>query len=80
MGYYGGSSSGTDYSEYILQIDEDGSYLYRGFATPGTATSDASWRIERFDFSADPDVTKLYADGETTFTKVWDDRASITYS
>lgn len=81
MGYYGGSGGGgVDYSQYILQVDEDGSYLYRGYAAPGSATSDPAWRIERFDFSADPDVTKLYADGEATFDKTWDNRTSLTYS
>lgn len=62
--------------------DSMGRTTYAGFAAPGTATSAAGWLIQRFsytgnDFSPDD---KLFAEGELTFDKVWNDRASYGYS
>lgn len=65
------SASGT----YDLNLDEASStVLYVGEAEPGTADSAAAWRIKR--------VTPTgvsWADAVSTFTKVWNSRASYTY-
>lgn len=50
---------------------------YIGLAAPGTAESAAAWQIRREnDTSGNVD----WADGDTDFDNVWDDRASLTYS
>lgn len=59
-----------------LQVDDTGTYTYLGNATPGTATSAASWRIKRVT-NATGVIT--HADGSSSFIKVWDDRASYSY-
>lgn len=65
------NASGT----YDINLDEASStVLYVGEAEPGTADSAAAWRIKK--------VTPTgvsWADAVTTFTKVWNSRASYTY-
>lgn len=63
-------------ASYDLQIDDTGTYTYLGNALPGTATSSASWRIKRV-VNATGVIT--HADGVSTFSKIWDNRASYTY-
>jgi hypothetical protein len=68
---------------YALRYDQDAdppTVAYMGQATPGTATSAASWRIQKLVFGGDGDVTTTWADGNASFDNVWDDRASLTYS
>lgn len=68
-------SAGASGGPYDLNMDEASStVLYVGEADPGTANSAAAWRIKK--------VTPTgvsWADGVTTFTKIWDNRASYTY-
>jgi hypothetical protein len=76
------SGEGADeVAKLDVLLDEDGDLTYVGEATPGTATSAASWRIFRMDESAsgDEELLKRYADGVATFTKIWDDRATYGY-
>lgn len=51
---------------------------YVGKAAPNTATSAASWQIKKIDSTTNPTSIK-FADGVTSFTKVWDNRATFTY-
>lgn len=71
-----------DLAEYTRLIDTNGNFKYVGEALPGTATSAATWRIKRIEFigGLDDDIEVKWADGVSTFTKVWDDRATYTYS
>ena len=55
--------------------------LYRGEAIPGTATSAATWRIREITISAvDGDISTTWADGDSDFDNIWDDRLSLTYT
>lgn len=54
--------------------------IYRGEADPGAAESGAVWRIRKIVIGEDGDVTTTWANGSATFTNIWDDRASLTYS
>lgn len=68
-------------SNYIVRYDDAGSSVtYIGKASPGTATSAASWQISKLDESSSPDFTLLYADGNANFDNIWDNRASLSYS
>lgn len=60
-----------------VRLDEDATYTYIGKAEPGTETSSASWQIQRM---TNADTTILFADGNSAFDKIWDNRASLTYS
>lgn len=56
-----------------------GDLKYEGFAVPGTATSAASWLIRRYTWTDGfPDVE--YANGESKFDQIWDNRDSLSYS
>ena len=65
--------------QYNRLIDTDGQYIYIGEALPGTATSDAKWRIKRVDQKAGDDYDIIWADGTAELTKVWDDRLTLSY-
>lgn len=64
---------------YVVRLDEASSTItYVGFAVPGTATSAASWAIKRLDSTSG--LVVLWADGNSNFDNIWDDRASLSYS
>ena len=62
------------------RIDEVSSSLtYIGEAAVGTLESSPNWRISRITVSGSQ--TKIeYANGNTAWNSVWDDRASYSYS
>lgn len=53
--------------------------LYRGEAVPGTLESAPVWRMRRITIGADNDVTEEFADGDSNFDNIWDDRLGLTY-
>jgi hypothetical protein len=63
-----------------VQLDEVGAITYIGEATPGSITSDPVWRVKRMDESGDPELIITYADGDSNFDNVWDNRLTLTYS
>ncbi len=72
---------GTGGSSLTIQYDDAGSSItYIGKAVPGTATSAASWQIQKLDESSTPDFSLKWADGDGNFDNVWDNRASLSYS
>lgn len=73
----------SEMPQYIKQVDFDlgNNFIYQGEAVPGSATSSAVWRITRTEFvGSDEDVVKLYADGDTAFDNIWDNRGILSYS
>lgn len=64
-------------ADLTSRLVDDGTYVYSGDAAPGTATSAASWRIQRL---TKADSTLLWADGNANFDNVWDNYASLSYS
>lgn len=66
--------------EAILPIREAvvGGVTYKGYALPGTLNASASWKITRTTVGGG--VTTIeYADGDSQFDNVWNDRATLTY-
>jgi len=66
-----------------MQNTSNGQPLYIGEAIPGTATSEAKWRIKKMEYDngqTQPPTGVTWADGVSTFTKEWDERTSYTYS
>lgn len=51
---------------------------YVGYAPAGSLGSQAVWQIMRIDTSSGDKVE--YADGDTLFNNIWDNRASLNYS
>ena len=64
-----------------VDFDDVNDYIYKGYAAVGSAKSAAVWRIERIEFvGVDGDVTVRYANDIDTFTHIWDNRTSFTYT
>jgi hypothetical protein len=61
-----------------LKLDEVSSTLfYVGEASIAASTSSPIWRIRKIDTTTGVDVR--WADGNSYYDNVWDDRASLTY-
>lgn len=74
------STSAEQISDWQLQvlIDEASpTVLYVGDSAPGSAASDAVWRIYKIVISSG--LSLKYADGNTRFDNIWDNRSSLTY-
>lgn len=68
---------------YAVRIDQaaDGVTYYTGQAPIGSATSSAVWRIKKTLLSdTSDDVVVTWADGDSLFNNIWDNRLSLTYS
>jgi len=64
-----------------IEYDASGNAVYVGEAVAGTLQSQALWRIKKITYDASNNATDVkWADGVTTLTKEWDERASYTYS
>jgi len=73
----------TDSDRYTLAMDYSSAtvLLYAGNADPGTLKSAARWQIKKMTYDGNGDLTDLqWADGNTKFDNVWNDRASLSYS
>lgn len=66
------------YSKRIDFVGDD--VIYKGEAATGTLESAAVWRIRKITIGVDEDVTELWADGNSAFDNVWDDRLTLSYS
>lgn len=72
--------SKTPLIDYAVRIDDvGGGVSYVGQAASGTPTSASGWKIKRVTDSGG-DLVVLFADGNASFNKVWDDRLSLSYS
>jgi hypothetical protein len=66
------------YSKRYDQVNDTLAYL--GDAVVGSSMSSSVWRIQKLDFGATGSVTITFADGNTNFDNVWNNRASLSYS
>ena len=81
-GPFGGGGYLKPQCDYAKEIDYDGSgnVLYIGLALPGSSKASAAWKISKLSYSG-TDVTEiLWADGNTLFDNVWNNRATYIYS
>lgn len=66
------------YAKRYDQVDDTLAYL--GDAAVGSVTSTASWRIQKLEFGVTGSVTITFADGNTNFDNIWNNRTSLSYS
>ena len=67
------------YAQQIDFITDD--EFYRGEAVPGSLTSGAVWRIRKIVVNpTDGDTSTTWADGDSEFDNIWDNRLSLSYS
>lgn len=64
----------------ILATYTAGNPIYVGKAKAGTGTDEAYWQICKLTWTGGDLTAVKWADGITTFTKTWDDRATYTFS
>lgn len=66
-------------AQYAVIADDQttGGVVYVGYADPGTLTSEAAWRIKKITTSNYPITT--WADGNTNFDNIYDNRTSLSY-
>lgn len=66
---------------YTTAIEFSGANpVYVGEAVAGSAKSGSLWRIKKITYSGSNPIDVQYADGVSTFNKIWDNRASYSYS
>lgn len=72
--------AGEEDVPFDLEVDDTSTpnNTYIGQAEPGTAVSAAAWRIKRVTESAGG-TSINWANGDATFTHIWDDRLTYTY-
>jgi len=60
---------------------QNGNPLYIGYAEPGAGEDEPKWQIRKIEYDdyGNPIAVK-FAEGTIGFDKVWNDRASYTYS
>lgn len=64
--------------QYLVEEIDSFSGAYIGVADPNRGTDESKWLITRVSISGC--LTRiLFADGVKSFTRVWDDRASLSY-
>lgn len=72
--------SGDQESSLSVMVDEpDANTTYVGEALAGADTSAAAWRIKQISVSGNV-TTVNFADGDTNFDNVWDNRAILSYT
>lgn len=71
-------SASTPTLKTILDDYTTTSVTYIGKATTGTATASATWQIQKIDETTGMIIT--WADGDSSFNNIWDNRASLTYA
>ena len=63
-----------------VAYDASGNAEYLGWAAPGTADTDAAWRICKLTYDANGNyIGKLWPDGSADYAYSWADRASYSY-
>ena len=67
--------------KYIQRMAYSGNLVeYIGVAQPGSLTSESKWQIRKMSYSGNLTTAILFADGNTNFDNIWDNRASLSYS
>jgi len=73
----------TSSAPYSIRLDDvtTASVTYVGFASEGSLTSSSCWKIFIIDSRETPITLAIkYANGNSNFTNIFDNRASLTYS
>ena len=54
--------------------------IYVGETEPGSGKGEAKWKIMKIGYSGDNPSDIQYADGDTKYDNIWDNRGSLNYS
>jgi len=65
----------------VISYNANQDIEYIGNAAPGSLTSESVWKIISLTYDVNDNIeTVVYASGDRKFDKIWDNRASYTYS
>jgi hypothetical protein len=64
--------------EALLLDDNGAGTIYVGTAVPGASPSAPVWKIKQI-LTTGADLRILWADGNSQYDNIWDDRSSLTY-
>jgi hypothetical protein len=71
----------TQEAPRATRLDIASSTLYYiGVALVGATPASATWQVRRLTFDGSGGVVIEWADGNTSYDNVWDNRASLSYS
>lgn len=78
--YDGSNLIGKTADDVAIRLDDTSTanVTYVGKATVGSSTASAVWQIKKIDETTGLVIT--WADGDTSFNNVWDNRVSLSYS
>lgn len=65
-------------AEALVMEDTGAGIMYVGTALPGSALSDPVWKIKQI-LTSGLVLRILWADGDSQYDNVWDNRASLIY-
>ena len=68
----------NDSNQDIMYEEVDANTAYLGLAAIDSLSSAPVWQIKKLDYTTG--VSVKWADGNSNFDNVWDDRATITYT
>jgi len=66
--------------EERVEVNGSGFVIYQGWAVIGSAESEEVWLISKLNCSGNFFTGRVWANGEATYDKVWNDRTSYDYS
>lgn len=73
-------STGSSSVDYATNVDDaSATVTYVGKALPGSSAASAVWQITRITTSGTVTLT-AYADGDSNFDNVWNNRAALSYT
>lgn len=73
------SESSLTYTQ-VISYTADGLSEYLGLAVPGTNKASGAWQIRKITYTGMNATDIQFANGTTSFDKVWNNRTGYTYS
>ena len=68
-------------AEERVETNASGRIIYQGWAVVGSAEAESVWLISQLNYDGNGFFKeRVWADGEDTFDKSWDNRATYNYS
>lgn len=64
----------------MMAYDVSGNLEYLGVALPGVSTASIGWKIAKMSYSSGNMTSYLFANGDSSFNYIWDNRATYSYS
>ncbi len=68
-------------AEERVESDSNGFVIYQGWAAVGSSEAETVWLISKLNYDGNSFFSeRVWANGEQTFDKSWQDRATYSYS